>query len=67
MALIRTNDNVKFTAGNGKEYTGKVTNAAYYPGGQRAGKHFRINVGGGVIATIFANGPVGKSVTKVEA
>lgn len=63
---IKTNDKVKFTAGNGKEYTGKVTNAAYYPGGRRAGKHFRIDVGG-MIATIFANGPVGKTVTKVEA
>jgi len=64
---FRSGERVRFVAGNGKVYEGVVVNGSFYPGGSRAGKHFRINVGGGVIATVFAQGPVGRSVEKVQA
>lgn len=62
--VLKTGQQVEFIAGNGRRFGGVVVNAAYYPGGQRAGKHYRIDVGG-MIATIFANGPVGQSVEVV--
>lgn len=60
---FKSGDKVKFTSGSGKVWTGTVVNPSYYPGGNRAGKHYRIDVGG-MIATIFATGEVGKSVEK---
>lgn len=64
---FKSGEAVEFVAGNGKVYKGVVVNPAFYPGGSRAGKHVRISVGGGVVATIFAQGPVGQSIKKVSA
>lgn len=63
---FKSGEKVRFVAGNGKAYEGVMVNAAHYPGGRRAGKHYRIRVQGGMVATVFATGPVGKSVEKIE-
>lgn len=65
---VKTGDNVVFTTPTGKTYYGQVVNARHYPGGARSGKHYRIRVlgGGGMVATIFANGPTGKTVKVVK-
>lgn len=64
---FKSGDKVEFVAGNGKAYKGTFVRT-FYPGSQSmAGPHYRIQIGGGVVATIFANGPVGKSVKKVSA
>jgi hypothetical protein len=65
-AGFKSGERVRFVAGNGKTYEGVMVNAAYYPGGNRAGKHYRVRVDGGMVATVFATGPVGKTVERVE-
>lgn len=59
---FKSGDKVEFTTAFGKVWQGTMVNPSYYPA-PNAGKHYRIDVGG-VIATIFATGPVGKSVEK---
>lgn len=65
MVTFKQGDAVEFVAGNGKVYRGTFVRR-FYPA-RNAGPHFRIKIDGapGMVATIFANGTVGKSVRKV--
>ena len=63
MAKFTKGQSVEFVAGNGKTYTG--TFLRKFSPARNAGPHFRIDLGSGVIATIAANGPAGKSVKAV--
>jgi hypothetical protein len=64
---FKAGERVEFVAGNGKTYVGKFVRV-FYPA-PKAGPHYRIELegAGGVVATVFANGVVGKSVRKVGA
>lgn len=54
---------VEFVAGNGKKYAG--TYLRKFSPARGAGQHHLIDIGGGVKASIFANGAVGQSVKAV--
>lgn len=64
---FKQGDKVEFTAGNGRVYQG--TFIRYFHPAPKAGKHWRVELTGtaGMVATVFANGKVGKSLRKVDA
>lgn len=62
---FKKGDRVLFVAGNGKVYHG--TFIRKFSPAANAGPHYRIAIegGAGAVATIFANGEVGKSVERI--
>lgn len=61
---FKSGDAVEFVT-NGKARQGKFVRK-FYPA-RNAGPHYRVQMSGGMVATIFANGVVGKSMKKVPA
>lgn len=62
MSGFKNGERVEFVGGNGKRYAGRFVRK-FYPA-PKAGPHYRVAVDGGMVATFFANGEVGKSLKK---